>query len=452
MKLFYPRFDQLLYKLEIKFSFPEREQPLCERLIYSMKAIMYDLKTTNMILRKLKIGNKYIMVKYNDQWPIPEIKYPNQVLIKTSLAGICASDIHQIALDISYYASILAKRTNPFPMGHEVVGEVTKIGSDVKDLRVGDRVIYNPVPHCEAYGFAPCASCKNGNWENCYCLVGIGDGSPLEQQHGGRNAFGGFGGGGFGEYFIGFEKQFYKIPKVSEGGMPDEISVLTEPFAVAMHAVARNMPKDSDTVIVVGAGIIGLMIIAALRSLGSKSRIISLARYSFQADKARKMGADEIISERNPELFYQKIASATNGLSFKPKFGKKIVYGNVGPDVIFDCVATESSMDDDIHLVKSNGKIVVVGLGYTVTKKIDWAIPIYKEIDIVGTMMHGVQKINGETIDSFELALKHMQKNPSLFTGLVTHKFAIENYKEAFECMHSKKTKNTIKIAFDFTH
>ena len=120
--------------------------------------------------------------------------------------------------------------------------------------------------------------------------------------------------------------------------------------------------------------------------------------------------------------------------------------------MIFDCVATESSMDDSLHLVKSNGKIVIVGMGYAVTKKIDWAVQSYKEIDIIGSAMHGISEINGVNKDPFVAALEILSKDPENYSGLVTHRFPIQQYKKAFNQASHKSRNNDIKIAFDYSY
>jgi threonine dehydrogenase-like Zn-dependent dehydrogenase len=97
--------------------------------------------------------------------------------------------------------------------------------------------------------------------------------------------------------------------------------------------------------------------------------------------------------------------------------------------VIFDCIATEKTIDDDIHLVRSNGKIIFVGLGSTTTKKVDWSVQAYKEISLTGAMMYGIENINGEKKDDFELALEMLSKEPDKFKGFVTHKFPIDQFK-----------------------
>ncbi|MFW9868990.1 MAG: alcohol dehydrogenase catalytic domain-containing protein, partial [Candidatus Thorarchaeota archaeon] len=127
-----------------------------------MKAIMYDLKISKAIRKKMKLAGKYTMIKYRDDWPKPTIKHPRQVLVRPIIAGICASDIHQIQVNISYSATILARKDSPFPLGHEVVGIVEEVGSEVNGLKIGDLVGHSPVVSCECYGFELCESCRAG--------------------------------------------------------------------------------------------------------------------------------------------------------------------------------------------------------------------------------------------------------------------------------------------------
>ncbi|MFW9959281.1 MAG: alcohol dehydrogenase catalytic domain-containing protein, partial [Candidatus Odinarchaeota archaeon] len=155
-----------------------------------LKAIMYNLKISTIIRKKMRLAGKYSMIKFDTDFPKPSIKFPRQVLIKSIMAGICASDIHQIDVDISYSASILARKDNPFPLGHEVVGIVEEIGSEVTGLKVGDRVTHSPIASCEAYGFEYCRNCREGRPEVCQAIAGIGDGSELEDKYGGRFKFG----------------------------------------------------------------------------------------------------------------------------------------------------------------------------------------------------------------------------------------------------------------------
>lgn len=411
-----------------------------------MKAIMYDLKISKAVRKKMKLAGKYTMIKYRKDWPKPSIKHPRQVLVRPIISGICASDLHQIRVNISYAASILAQKENPFPFGHEVVGIVEEVGSEVEGLSVGDRVSHSPVVSCECYGFDHCDSCKAGRPETCLAIAGIGDDSPLEEKYGGRLKFGGFGSGGFSEYFVTYAGQLQKVPD----GVPDEVALLAEPLAVAIHAVKRKLPSDDDTVIVIGAGIIGLMIIRAIRGLGSKCRVISLARYPFQVAAAKQLGADEVISDGNRDALYQNVADTTEGHLFKPALGKRILYGGSGPDIIFDSVASDSTLDDSLHLIKNNGTIVIVGMDFGVTKKTDWALAVYKQVDVLGSMMHGLEEHNGGSVDTFEIAFELIEEEPTLLEGLVTHRYSIDEYKTAFSVASHKGKNSAIKVAFEF--
>jgi len=411
-----------------------------------MKGVMFDYNIPKIALKKIGIGGDFSLVKYSDAWPEPKIVHGDQVIVKTSLAGICASDLHQITATMSLYASIMASPVNPMPMGHEAMGVVAEAGLEVSGLRPGDRVVYNPVNRCSFYGFDPCPSCRRGNYQHCFCLLGVGDGSSREQKYGGRRKFGGFGSGGFSEYMLGFERQFHRVAD----HVPDEAAVLTEPFTIALHGVARHMPRHDDTVVVVGAGIIGLLTIKALRALGSKSRIISLARYPMQADMAKRLGASEVVSERDNKKLYTKIADATGGSLFSPLMSKRVLYGNKGPDIIYDCVATEATVDDDLRLVRSNGKVVLIGMDFNFTKKVDWSLAVWKEIEVTGALFSGRETCEEGEIDAFDLAVDLISRDPAGFSGLVSHTFPVEQYQEAIRCFRSKKKNNAIKVALDF--
>jgi threonine dehydrogenase-like Zn-dependent dehydrogenase len=411
-----------------------------------MKALMFNYSIPRIALRKIGLGGDFFLVKYSDAWPMPKIVHSNQVLVKTRLGGICATDLLQMSVSVSLYASIMASPVNPIPMGHEAIGTVAEVGPAVRGLRPGDRVVYNPVARCSFYGFKPCPSCRNGNYQHCFCLLGIGDGTDLEREYGGRRKFGGFGGGGFSEYLLGFKQQFHRVPD----HVPDEVAILAEPFTIALHAVTRHMPRQADTVIVVGGGIIGLLTIKALRALGSRCRIISLARYPMQVEMAAKLGATEVISERNRDRLYGRVAEATGGALFIPLLSKRVLYGNQGPDVIYDCVASEASADDDLRLVRSNGKVVLVGLGFNITKKVDWSLAIWKEIEVAGTIFSGREPYEAEEIDAFDLALELMARDPVGFSGLVSHAFPVEKHREAIRCTRAKQVNSAIKVVLDF--
>ncbi len=412
-----------------------------------MKGIYYDLKLRKAVLKRIGLARRFSMIKYREDWPVPKIEYPKQVKVRTRLAGICAGDLHQINVKLPYSATIIASKTNPFPMGHEAVGEVTEIGNNVEQLRVGDSVVFSPLATCEAYGFASCNSCKDGHLNTCQAIAGIGDGTALEDAYGGRGQFGGFSGGGFSEQFVAFERQLTPVAET----IPDDIAVLAEPLTIGIHAALRKLPNANDTALVIGCGVIGLLTIAALRAFSPKCRIIAAARYPFQGTLAQSLGADEVIVQRESSDIYSRVAELTDGILLKPLIGKQINYGNKGPDIVFDMVGTDSSIDDALRLVRCNGTVVLVGNSFGVTKKTEWAIQLYKELDVLGSMNSGIEHFEGEETDAFDLAVQLLAKDPNRYSNLVTHTYRIDEYKRAFEIAANKGKHNAVKVAFDYS-
>ncbi len=350
----------------------------------------------------------------------------------------------KLELDMSYYASILSSPLNPTPIGHEVVGMVEK-ANDNSSLSIGDRVILNPTVHCKSYGFSLCPSCQKGDWQHCYTLVGKGDGTEREKSF---KPYRGQIYGGYAEYFLTFENNLYKVPD----SVPNHVAVLVEPFTVALHAIMRNPPLDSDSVIIMGAGTIGLMVIAAIRALDKKSKITSIVRYPHQAKIAIQLGANKVLySSRDKSKFYSEIADKYDALLVNPLMRKPYIYGTKGPDVIYDTVATESSVEDAFHIIRSGGKIVLIGMGFSITKKVDWAVQVYKEVEISGSFLQSIGEFEGKTVDPYEFGLKYMSEHNEFFDNFVTHRFPLHSYKHAFNTLENKSKSHAIKVIFDYT-
>jgi threonine dehydrogenase-like Zn-dependent dehydrogenase len=276
-------------------------------------------------------------------------------------------------------------------------------------------------------------------------LVGKGDESEREKTF---KPFRGQIYGGWSEYFLALEKNLYKVPE----NIPNHIAVLIEPFTVALHGVIRNPPEDTDKVLVLGAGTIGIMTIIALRALNKKSHIISVVRYPHQAELAKFCGADEVLnSSRDKTSYYKEIADQYDALLVTPLMRKPYIYGMKGPDVIYDSVATESTVEDDFHLIRSGGKLVLIGMGYSITKKIDWGVQIYKEVSVSGTFLQSVGEFEGNIIDPYEYGLRYMSEHLDVFEKIVTHRFSVQDFRKAFAALENKGKSHAIKVIFDYT-
>ena len=165
-----------------------------------------------------------------------------------------------------------------------------EVGSSVGNCRVGDLVTVNPVLSCEPRGITPvCPVCAAGRPGNCE-RVAEGGFSP-----------GMFTGickdinGGFAEYMVVHKSQVYRVP----AGVSAESAALTEPLAVGLQAVLDNRPSDTDRVLVIGGGVIGAMIVKAIRGLGIGCTITVVEPSAFNADYIKKSGANHVDRRRD---------------------------------------------------------------------------------------------------------------------------------------------------------
>ncbi len=197
----------------------------------------------------------------------PEPTLPNDewVKIKTRYGGICGSDTGTIHLHTSPYLSPWS--SFPFTFGHENFGTIAQVGARAGDFKLGERVVVEPLLWCKPRGFKDwCRFCARGEINLCERLregtvaPGIGTGFCRDT------------GGSWSEYYVAHASQVHRVPDT----VSDENAVLVEPFAIGLHAALQFPPRADETVLIMGAGIIGLLTLAALRQTGSRFDICLL--------------------------------------------------------------------------------------------------------------------------------------------------------------------------------
>lgn len=371
---------------------------------------------------------------YKEKISEPKLVNEEWVKIKTLYGGICGSDLNLVYLHDSPSASPFA--SFPFVVGHENVGEIVEVGSKVTGFSIGDRVIADPMLSCKQRGFKDlCPSCQRGDNSVCENFA-EGELAPGMLIGSCKDT-----GGSWGEYYVAHLTQLIKVPE----HVKSEDAVLVDPLASAVHPVMRNFPKDTDRVLIVGAGIIGLMCVAVLRAMGSKCSITVIARYRFQEELAKKYGADHVIDGRGD--YYSQLAAICGGRLYKPIIGKRVMSG--GFNTIYDCVGSSTTIDDSLRLTKSGGKMVLVGLA-SFPKNVDWTPIWLKEVTVAGGYCYSTEHVNGEEISSYSLALKLIAEGKVDVSGLLTHVFDIKDYKKALQVASGKGANKSIKVAFKF--
>jgi threonine dehydrogenase-like Zn-dependent dehydrogenase len=198
--------------------------------------------------------------------------------------------------------------------------------------------------------------------------------------------------------------------------------------------------------LIIGAGTIGLLTLAALRSLGSKARIIISARYPFQAQAAHRLGADTIISGGD---FIEQIASHNGARVYKPTIGKRVIRG--GPDLTFECAGTDSALDDALRVTKTGGKVSILGFP-GIARGIDWSALFAQELVVNGAFTyHRAEKFGGAVQPSFTIALNLFSQEDLDLSWFISHRFKLADYRKAFNIIGNRKQNEAVKVVFDFS-
>ncbi|MFS0824495.1 zinc-binding alcohol dehydrogenase family protein [Bacillus sp. 1P02SD] len=303
----------------------------------------------------------------------PEIKNPDDVLVKVKRVGICGSDMH-----IFHGTNPLA--TYPRVVGHEVAGEVVAVGENVSLLKAGDHVVVEPISYC-----GECYACRKGRPNVCEKL----------------SVFGVHEDGGMREFFVLPENQLHALDPSLDW---DEI-VLAEPYTIGAQANWRGNVDKGDTVLIQGAGPIGICVLKMAKHAGAKVMVSDLKdeRLAF----AKENGADWVINPGN-ESVEEKVMEYTNG---------------EGANVVIDAVCLPQTFELGPKVTSIAGTVVC--LGFDERPASISQLPITKkEITIVGSRLQTNQ---------FKKVVQLLNDNKLQSNGLITHKFPIEQVQEAFK-------------------
>jgi (R,R)-butanediol dehydrogenase / meso-butanediol dehydrogenase / diacetyl reductase len=403
-----------------------------------MKALTYNITVPGFLgLQVLgRLNRKYFYqgplstVRLVDA-PEPAIPAQDWVKIKVRLCGFCGSDLSLIFVK----GSVMASPFSSFPciFGHEVLGEVVQAGSAVKALAPGDRVTVNPGLTCEPRGITPpCPSCAAGRPGSCERYA---DGGFAPGMFAGlcRDV-----GGGFAEFMVAHESQVYRVPD----GVSDESAALTEPLAVAVQAVLDNQPAEGEQVLVIGGGVIGSMIVKAIRGLGLGCGITVVEPSPFSAEYARKSGADHVVAGNMIEAAERH----TGARSYKPMMGPRIVQG--GFHRVFDTVGYSHTLQTALTVTAGGGTVSLVGIAKTVAFD---PTPLWlKLLTLKGCYGYSFNDTPDGRRHAFETALDLMDRNRVQVQDMLTHTFPIEEYRDLIQVNMSKGGHRAIKTAVRF--
>ena len=304
-----------------------------------------------------------------------------QVLVKIKSSGICGSDLH-----LFHDKHPMVKL--PVTPGHEFSGDVVALGEGVTAFSIGDRVAVEPVLIC-----GTCEACHLGQYGYCENIS-----FSYRKGH-----------GAFADYFVAEAKFTYQLPE----SISYDAGAMLEPMAVAVHAVRRANIQIGESVLITGAGTIGILIAALCRYRGARDIIItdlSEGRLTL----AKKMGATHTINTGEADL-----GEALSALGYAK-----------GLHQAFECVGHPVPLNQCIEALKANGQLTIIGLSNLPAMECPVTRIVTKELRVQGSQ--------GYTHD-FKSALGLMERAIDV-TPLITHTFPLDELQKAFEVAESKAT------------
>ena len=304
----------------------------------------------------------------------------DEVLVDVTACGVCGTDLHIVEGS--------ARSSPPVVLGHEYTGIVADSGKDSNGYTVGDHVAIDPNIAC-----GTCFYCRRGDVHLCKNLRALG--VDID--------------GGMAEFCIVPSSQLYHIPS----GMTPDQAAFIEPLSCAVHGIDRARIRAGDTVVVLGGGTVGLLLLQ-LAKISGASRVIVVEPVEWKRTIATRIGADEALDPNAVDVF-QIVRDQTGE----------------GADVVIECVGRPETVTLSLKLARRGGTVEWFGvcpLGETV--RMEPNSVYFKELTIVGSY------VNPHT---FDRSIALIAANKISFDHFVVHKFPLDGVHEALKALTEGK-------------
>ena len=355
--------------------------------------------------------------------PAPDLPGPGWTRVAPRLSGVCGSDLSLLAGQSSPYLSPVTSM--PFVPGHEVVGETL---DDLPGLARGSRIVLDPVLACEPRGAKTCRSCASGRQSRCdHVTIG-------RLSAGLQTGFCSDTGGGWSRQLVAHHSQLHPVPDA----MSDERAVLVEPLACAVHSVRRVDIPSGASVVIVGAGTVGLLTLLALRESSPAVPIHMVAKHRHQQERALALGATAV---HPPKRATRALRRSTLARMHVPERGSEFLLGGV--EVAFECTGGASGLDTALRLVRAGGTVVVSGMP---SGHVDLTPLWYRELSLVGAYASDAGGPNGGRPD-FAKAIELAASGP--LEDWVEPAYPLRRWREAIGHAVEAGRLGSVKIAFD---
>ena len=330
---------------------------------------------------------KALLLTEYKQMEVTDVDEPevgdDDVLIQVEACGICGSDIHG-------YDGSTGRRIPPLVMGHEAAGVVVSTGSNVADMPAGTRVTFDSMVSC-----GKCDFCTDGHRNLCDNRMVLGVSCGEYRRH-----------GAFAERISVPRRIVYQLPDT----LPFEHAALVEAVSVAVHAASVTPIKLGDTAVVVGAGMIGLLTLQAVRAAGA-SRVIAVDLNDKRLTAAKELGADDVL--RGDQV---DVPAAIREMT-----------GGRGADVAMEVVGATPTVVTAIESVRKGGSVCLVG-NVSPTVELPLQSVVTREISL-----HGTCGCNGEYPQCIDL----MNRGIINVAPLITAKIGLADSPTWFERLYA---------------
>jgi L-iditol 2-dehydrogenase len=287
---------------------------------------------------KALILKAYNCLEYAE-FPDPQIA-PDEILLRVKACGICGSDVHGID-------GSTGRRIPPIIMGYEAAGVIAQVGALVPEWKVGDRVTFDITLHC-----GMCYFCRRGMFNLCKQRRIVGVSTPAFRVH-----------GAFAEYVVVPHRVLYRLPD----NLSFEHAALMEPLSVAAHAIRLVSIGLCDTVAVIGAGVIGLLLVQLLRLAGCE-QIIAVDVEQERLQRALALGADVALLS-DPGKVSDEVHRHTEGR---------------GADVVFEAVGLTQTVQMAVESVREGGTVALIG-NLSATVDLPLQKVVTRQLNLIGS-------------------------------------------------------------------
>ncbi|MDQ4021672.1 MAG: zinc-binding dehydrogenase [Actinomycetota bacterium] len=351
----------------------------------------------------------------------PDLPGESWSRIEPVLSGICGSDLGLLTGRSSPYLGPLTSM--PFVPGHEVIGRTL---DELPGLPRGSRVVIDPVLRCAVRGVPACPACIAGQTSRCDHIT------TGKLSAGLQTGFCADTGGGWSRRMLAHASQLHPVPEA----LPDEIAVLVEPLACAIHAVRRVPINPGASVLVIGAGTVGLLTVLALRKLTAAGEVHVIAKHRHQADRALELGATNIVDSDGTA---RALRRSTGALLVEPELGAGYLLG--GMDLAFECTGAAVGLDTALRSLRAGGTVIASGMP---SGGVDLTPLWYRELHLVGAYASAVgdEPEGGDFPEAIALA------RSAPLNGYVDTKYPLERWRDALDHAAAAGRLGTIKVVF----